>query len=186
MQPVHSFVSDRYYQPSPDGGQWYAINTRSNFEKRIADELSGNGVPSYLPAYVEIHQWKDRKQRVSVPLFPGYVFGRFRNSAGDRLQVLKRTGVVRILGHAGEIEAVPEGEIEAVQKILAACVPCFAHPLLREGRRVRVIRGALSGLEGILARVKKQSRLVVSIPLLNQSVAAEMDASDVEPIGSRG
>jgi transcription termination/antitermination protein NusG len=171
------------YEPALGRAQWYAVHTRSNFEKRTADELQARGVSSYLPAYLEIHQWKDRKQKVSRPLFPGYVFGQFSDYPEARLQVLKTVGVVRILGFNGEIEPISEREIEAVRRILDARVPCFAHPLLSEGRRVRVIRGALAGLEGILARIKNQSRLVVSVPLLNQSVAAEMNASDVEPIG---
>jgi transcription termination/antitermination protein NusG len=173
------------YEPGLDRTEWYAIHTRSNFEKRIAGELSVRGIPSYLPAYVEVHQWKDRKQNVSIPLFPGYVFAQFCDFPDARLQVLKTSGVVRILGHGSDIEPVPEGEIEAVRRILDARVSCFAHPLLREGRPVRVVRGPLSGVEGILARIKNQSRLVVSIPLLNQSVAAEMAAWDVEPISIR-
>jgi transcription antitermination factor NusG len=161
---------------------WYAIHGRSNFEKRIAGELSEKGITSYLPAFEEVHQWKDRKRKVEMPLFPGYVFARFFDDPETRLRVLRTAGVVRILGRGGEIEAVPEKQIESVRTVLTSRIPCFAHPMLRVGSPVRVVRGPLRGLEGMLARSKRQARLVVSVPLLNQSVTVEMNASDVEPI----
>jgi transcription antitermination factor NusG len=164
--------------------EWYAVHTRSNFERQIAAELAGRGIEAYLPAYEEVHQWKDRKQRVEIPLFPGYLFARFSDSPQTRLAVLRARGVVRILGDSSAVEPVPEEQIEAVQLLLNSKLPCLAHPFLREGTRVRVKRGALANLEGILVRVKNEARLVISIPLLSQSVAAEVDARDVEPLKS--
>ena len=163
--------------------EWYAVHTRSHFERQIAAELTGRGVESYLPAFEEVHQWKDRKQRVEIPLFPGYLFARFSDSPQRRLAVLQARGVVRILGDSGAIEPVPEEQIEAVRLLLNAKAPCFVHPFLREGTRVRVKRGALANLEGILVRVKNEARLVISIPLLSQSAAAEIDIRNVEFLG---
>src|ERR1035438_1730842 len=72
---------------------WYAVHTRSNFEQRVAGELGRKGFESYLPAYEETHQWRDRKKQVAVPLFPGYLFVRFVDSQELRLPVLRATGV---------------------------------------------------------------------------------------------
>ena len=163
---------------------WYAVHTRSRFDQRVASELGSRGFESYFPAYEEIHQWKDRKKKVAVPLFPGYVFVRFADSPGLRLRILHTAGVARILGNGGMIEAVPDEEIEAVQGLLRANVPYHAHPFLREGVQVRVKRGALKGLEGTLVRFKNRARLVISVALIAQSVAAEVDIRDVEPVGS--
>ena len=163
---------------------WYAIHTRSNYEQRVAGELARKGFESFLPAYHETHQWQDRKKIVAVPLFPGYVFVRFADSQGLRMPVLHTTGVVRILGTGGVIEAVPDEEIDAVQRLLNSNVRCHAHPFLREGVRVRVKRGALQDLEGTLVRFKNQARLVISVALIAQSVAAEVDIRDVEPVGN--
>ena len=160
---------------------WYAIHTRSNFEKRIAADLQAKGINPYLPSYSEIHQWKDRKKSIQVVLFPGYVFAQFCDSPGNRMAVLRIPGVVRILGQGGDLEPVPAQEIVSVQRLLAARVSCFQHPFLRQGQRVRVKRGVLAGLEGILVRVKNQSRLVLSVTLLSQSVATEVDTAHVEP-----
>ncbi len=161
---------------------WYAVYTRSNFEKRVAADLAAKHLENYLPLVEQLHQWKDRKKVVDVPVFPGYVFARFADSDKIRLQVLRTPGTVRILGQGDRIEPIPEVEIESIRRLLKANVPCFAHPFLREGAWVRVKRGALRDLEGILVRVKSKSRLVLSITLLSQAVATEIDISDVEVI----
>jgi transcription antitermination factor NusG len=164
---------------------WYALHTRSNFEARIAAELSDKGINTYLPAFDEVHHWKDRQKVVSVPVFPGYLFAYFADVPAVTLEVLKTRGLVRILGFGSGIEAVPEGEILYLHRMLDSKLQCFSHPFVREGDRVRVKRGALRGLEGILLRVKNQARLVISVSLLSQSVATEVNASDVEPAFGR-
>jgi len=165
---------------------WYALRTRSNFERNVAAELGDKGVENYLPSYEEVHQWKDRKKAVQVPLFPGYVFARFPNCSQARVTVLQTRGVSRILGVAQAIEPIPDDEIEAVRHLLSVRVSCCGHPYLREGDRVRVRKGPLRGLEGILVRIKNRARLVVSVNLIMQSVAAEVEIGHVEPIPSSG
>lgn len=145
----------------------------------MAAELTGRGVENYLPLFREVHRWKDRKKLVDLPVFPGYVFARFPDTNESRLRVLKALGVVRILGPGARIEPVPDAEIEAVRKLLGSGVAAFAHPFLREGAWVRVKHGPLKGVEGLLVRVKSQARLVLSVNLLSQSVATEIDAADV-------
>jgi transcription antitermination factor NusG len=161
---------------------WYAVYTRSNFEKRVAAELTAKHIENYLPVVQQLHQWKDRRKMVEVPVFPGYVFSRFRDSSQTRLQVLRTAGAVRILGQADQIEPIPDYEIESIRRLLKANVPCFAHPFLREGAWVRVKRGPLKDLEGLLVRLKSKTRLVLSISLLSQSVATEIDIVDVEVV----
>ena len=168
--------------PGQTADKWYALHTRSNFEKRIVTELSAKGIENFLPCYDEVHQWKDRKQKVSVPLFPGYVFSRLDESSGARLSVLRTAGVVRILGDSGGIEPVPDEQIEAIRILLRSKLPCLAYPFLREGCWVRVRRGPLAGVEGILVRAKGEARLVISVSMLSQSVAVEVDSCNVEPV----
>jgi transcription antitermination factor NusG len=168
---------------------WYAVYTRSNFEKRLVSDLTALHVENYLPVVEQVHQWKDRKKLIEAPVFPGYVFARFADSPHNRIKVLRATGTVRILGQGDRIEPVPDFEIESIRRLLKANVPCFAHPFLKEGAWVRVRRGPLKEVEGLLVRVKSKTRLVLSVALLSQSVATEIDISDVEvlkPAGSRG
>jgi len=142
--------------------------------------LAEKGIENYLPAFHEVHQWKDRKKLIELPVFPGYLFASIVDSREARLAILRIEGVVNILGQAERIEPVPENEIQAVRRLLESRTHFYAHPLLREGAWVRVKRGALKGLEGLLLRVKNQTRLVLSITLLSQSVSTEIDASDVQ------
>lgn len=160
--------------------RWYAVQTRSRFEQVVRAELSVKGVENYFATYQELHQWKDRKKLVEVPLFSGYVFVRFQDEDEALLQILRTTGVVRILGAAG-IEPIPDEEIDSIRRLLRSANRCFPHPFIREGAWVRVRRGVLAGIEGRLVRVKSQARLVLSVDLLSQSVATEVDARDVEP-----
>lgn len=174
-------LDEREYAPKKPS-RWYALHTRSHFEARVAGELHSKGLHTYLPAIEEIHQWKDRKKKLQVPLFPGYVFVQFPDIPKIKLTVLQTAGVVRILGHGNVIEYVPDEQIIAVHGLLAAKLPCSVHPFLKQGDWVRMRRGVLQGLEGFLVRVKNRSRLVISIPVLLQSVSAEVDARDAEPI----
>ena len=160
--------------------RWYALYTRSNFEKRVSCELVAKQVENYLPVVEQFHQWKDRRKRVEVPVFPGYVFVRLRDTHTTRLEVLRTAGSVRILGQGDRIEPVPEAEIASIRRLLKARVPCFAHPFLKEGAWVRVKSGPLRDVEGLLVRMKSKTRLVLSVALLSQSVATEIDVADVE------
>lgn len=165
----------------PTSARWYALQTRSRFEKLVRAELSGKKVEHYLPTFNEVHQWKDRKKVVELPLFSGYVFARFPDEDEARLQVLRTNGVVRILGAGGEMEPIPDWEIDSIRLALASGNQFFLHPFVREGAWVRVRRGALAGVEGRLVRLKSQTRLVLSVELLSRAVATEVDLGDVEP-----
>src|ERR1017187_5516657 len=174
------------YQTLQNGGalsspsSWYAVHTRSNFEVRVADQFSAKNIENFLPAYEEIHQWKDRKRRVLLPLFPGYLFVRIGDHTETRLPLLQTSGVVRIVGQGGKHEPVLDHEIEAIRIVLKSNTRCLAHPFLREGAWVRVKRGPLKGVQGYFVRLKNQSRLVISVNVLSQSVATELDCRDVE------
>jgi transcription termination/antitermination protein NusG len=158
------------------------MQTRSRFEKAVAAQLDAKAVEHYLPSFGELRQWKDRKKVVEQVAFPGYVFVRFADGGSARLNILKIPGAVRILGRGEELEPVPEHEIDAVRRMLQSSGKCRSHPFVKEGTRVRVRRGPLRDMEGILVRVNNHDRLVVSIELLSKAVATEVDARDVEPI----
>jgi transcription antitermination factor NusG len=139
-------------------------------------------VETYFPSFEEVHQWKDRKRVVKMAAFPGYVFARFADGY-SRVHILQARGAVRIVGHGGGIEPIPDRDIDSVRLLLGHKGRCFSNPFLREGTWVRVRRGPLKNLEGLLIRFKNSCRIVVSIELVSQSVAAEIDTSDVEVVG---
>lgn len=160
--------------------RWYALLTKARHEKTVRDQLIGNGVEQFLPTIRRATQWKDRKAKVEVPLFACYCFARFRWH--DKFTVLNVSGVLQIVGGGDRPEAIPEEEIDAVRAMMTSTLPYNAHPYLKEGTRVEVIRGPLQGVTGILLYNRRPCRLVISINLLQQAASVEIDADDVVPI----
>jgi len=159
---------------------WYALWTKSRHEKHVRDQLAGQGIQSLLPLIKRLNQWKDRKKEVELPLFPGYCFARF--AWKDHLIVLRASGIVRIIGSADQPQPIPDDEIQAIEKLMSVTLPYDSYPYLREGVRVRVIGGPLEGLEGILSRMDRQHRVVISVHLIQQAAAVEINLSNLVPI----
>ena len=167
----------------PDESAWWALYTRHQHEKTVAEMLEAKGLEVFLPLYESIRRWKDRSKMLSLPLFPCYVF--VRGAVNRRLQVVSTPGVHMILSHGEKIATVPEEEIEAIRRTVDGSMRVEPHPFLKVGERVRVTRGTLEGVEGILVRKKNLFRLILSVNMLAQSVAVEISAADVEPAVAR-
>lgn len=161
--------------------QWYAVHTRPRHEKVVAEQLVRRDIECFLPLREVLSRWKDRRKMVQFPLFPGYLFvhAEIRKS---RLDILKVDSVVRILGFNGKAEPVPTEQIEAVKKLVYSTLPYDPFPHLAVGDRVRIVKGPLRGLVGILVEKKNRYRFVLNIDLIQQSVSCEIDACDVESI----
>jgi transcription antitermination factor NusG len=168
---------------SEHAGEWNAVYTRHQHERTVADSLAGNGFEVFLPMYEVIRQWADRKKRISLPLFPCYVF--VRNSFARSIKVLSTPGVHSLVMFSGRPAPIPESEIDGIRKAVESRFPVEPHPFLRCGDWVRVKSGALAGLEGILVRKKDCYRLVLSMNLLGRSIAVEVDAFSVQPLPRR-
>ena len=159
---------------------WYGLRVRSNFEQQVSSLLRAKGVEAYLPAYNARRLWSDRVRELQIPLFPGYVFCQITQPA--RPLVLATTGVVGIAGTQSLPLPIPDSEIAAVKKMVESKSAVEPWPFLRTGQRVRVYRGPLAGLEGILLSVKSSHKLVVSITLLGRSIASQIDPAYVKPV----
>jgi len=175
---VHGSVVDA--SPAP---AWHALWTRSHCEQLVHDQLAVKGFNLFLP---KIDQWSRRggvTRLIRVPLFPGYVFLHGAMDKGSYVEVLKARGLVQVLGERWDrLATIPDGEIDAIQRIVGAKVLTLPYPYLREGQRVRITRGPLADVEGILVRTKpNRGLLVVSVDLLRRSVAAHVDCTWVVP-----
>lgn len=159
--------------------RWYAAYTCANHEKRVAAELGARDVEHFLPLYGSVRRWKDRRVTLDLPLFPGYVFVRL--ALCERLRALQIPSVVRLVGCGGLPTALPDTEIEIMRSGLSQSLCAEPHPFLAVGRRVRITAGPFAGLEGILKRKKSNLRVVVSLGLIQRSVAVDVDAADVRP-----
>jgi transcription antitermination factor NusG len=164
---------------SPHAPHWYAAYTCANHEKRVGEHFTKRLVEHFLPLYESTRHWKDRRIRLELPLFPGYIFVRLAIS--DRLQVVQVPGVVNLIGFGGRPSPLPEDQIATLRQGLISQIRVQPHPYLQAGRRVRVRSGPLAGLQGILLRRKNRSRFVISLDLIMRSVAAEIDLSELEP-----
>jgi transcription antitermination factor NusG len=173
-----------HVQMNNDDSSWWALYTRHQHEKVVAEMLEAKGLEVFLPLYESIRRWKDRSKTLSLPLFPCYVF--VRGGLNRRLQVVSTPGVHMILSRGEHVATVPEDEIEAIRRTVEGSLRVEPHPFLKCGERVRVTRGSLEGVEGILVRKKSLYRLILSVNMLAQSVAVEINASDVEPVMPRG
>ena len=159
--------------------EWFAVRTRSRQEKVAAAMLEGLSVPTFLPLKSEIHQWSDRKREVITPLFSGYLFVQLDIARDSRLPVLKVPGIVGFVGnHAGPIP-IPDQQIENIRALLESGVDYTVGPLLKEGDRVRVMRGSLSGMEGTLTRTNSETRLILSVDLVKRSLIISVSREDV-------
>jgi transcription antitermination factor NusG len=159
---------------------WYAIHTRSRHEKVVRDQFLAKGITHLLPLHRKRSVWKDRVKMVEVPLFGGYIFGHF--ALQDKLQILQTIGVVRMVSLNGVPAPVPDEQIEAIHKLMEYQLPYDPHPYLREGMRVRIKRGPLSGAEGILVEKRKHYRFIISVDLIQKSVAVDVDSVDIEAL----
>jgi transcription antitermination factor NusG len=164
--------------------RWYAAYTSANHEKRVAEQLGVRLVEHFVPLYESMRRWKDRKVRLQLPLFPGYVFVRL--AACERLRVLQVPGVARLVGFNGLPCALPDSDIEALKAGLASGIRAEPYPFQLVGRRVRVKAGPLEGLQGIVVRRKNRLRLVISLDLIHRAAAVEVEATDLEPVGKAG
>jgi transcription antitermination factor NusG len=163
--------------------QWYALQVQTRLGSIASAALRGKGYEEFLPLYRSSRRWSDRVKQIDMPLFPGYMFCRF--NPHDRLvPVLTTPGVIGILG-AGKVPIpVDEEEIEAIRTIISSGLAARPWPYLAVGSKIYIEDGPLSGLEGIVANADKVDRLVVSVSLLQRSVAVQIDSNWARPVSN--
>ena len=162
---------------------WYAVYTRSRHEQVVSDRLSEKAINNFLPMMERWSRRSDRRKKIRVPLFPGYLFVKALLDNETWVEILKTDGVVHLLSMNKTPQSIPEKQVLDLKSLTGADHVIDLYPYLRVGDRVRVVNGPLTGVEGFLVREKpSQNRLVVSVDLLMQSVSVELDVWDVEPI----
>jgi transcription antitermination factor NusG len=159
---------------------WFALQVKQRYEQLTATALRNKGYEEFLPLYKHRRRWSDRIKQVDLPLFPGYLFCRLDPT--NRLPILTTPGVVLIVGIGKVPVPVEESEMAGLRSIVASQVPAEPWPFLRAGQRVRIDYGPLRGVEGVFLNHKNQSRLVVSVSILQRSVAVEVDSDWVTPL----
>jgi transcription antitermination factor NusG len=161
---------------------WFAIQTRPRFEKKVTNELQEKGIEVFLPVQNCLRQWSDRRQMVEMPLFPGYVFVRAAGTVDARVNVLRTNGVASFVGVRGIGSMIPDEEISAIQTLLKEQIPFQPHPFLKIGQRIRILGGSLDGIQGLLTDIRGDQSLVISVELIQRSIAMRVSGFQVEAI----
>ncbi|HTM11128.1 MAG TPA: transcription termination/antitermination NusG family protein [Verrucomicrobiae bacterium] len=159
--------------------KWHALWTRSHCEQLVHDQLAAKHFEAFLP---KINIWSRRgglRCLTQIPLFPGYLFIHHAIDKQSYNEICKTRGLVRILGERWDrLASIPEKEIESIKRVLDSSLQAMPHAYVREGQRVRISRGPLKDIEGMLLRIKPEKGLfVVSVDLLQRSVAVEIDCT---------
>jgi len=175
-----NLFSSKAEVPESDKPAWYALQVWSRKESAVSTHLRSLGYECFLPTYKAQRQWSDRVKELEQPLFPGYLFSRF--DFRNRRQLVIAPGVLQIVGNGKAPLPVAECEIEKLQLAVASEISRQPWPYIQVGERVRVNHGSLRGVEGILINIKGSHRVVLSISLLQRSVAIEVDLSWVTAI----
>jgi transcription antitermination factor NusG len=162
------------------GPEWYALYTKHQHEKTVARTLRFKGFDTFLPSYASTRTWKTGKKILQLPLFPCYVF--IRGKLERRLDIITTPGIYALVSQAGKPCPIPASEMDAIQRALSSGRQIEPHPLLKCGEWVRIKRGPMAGVEGILARKKNLCRLILSVNMLGKAAAVEIDSSAVERI----
>jgi transcription antitermination factor NusG len=163
---------------SNPASNWYALYTRHQHEKVVAQILTRRGFEILLPLYKSVRRWKDRTKVLSVPLFSCYIF--LKGGLERRWDILNTPGIYDLVSSGGQPIAIPTHEIDAIQQVVNSGFRLEPHPLLRIGERVRIKRGPLAGLQGLLVRQRNIYRLVLSVEMLGRAAAVEVDSFLVE------
>jgi transcription antitermination factor NusG len=158
--------------------EWFALYTKHQHEKSVDALLARKGFQTFLPLYRTSHRWSDRHQIVALPLFACYLFVRAELTA--KVEILRTAGVRWLVENSGRACAIPDEDIETVRKVCVSGAIVQPHAFLKQGDLVRVRSGALTGIQGVLLRIKNECRVVVSVEPLRKSLSVEVDATDLE------
>jgi transcription antitermination factor NusG len=161
---------------------WFAIQTWPRHEKKVATELREKGISVFLPMFSEKRQWSDRQRFVELPLFPQYAFVRISAKLEARVPVLRTAGVTGFVGKRGMGIPIPDCEVDGIRAVLAQRIPFHHHAFLNVGKRIRIRGGSLDGVEGILTAINSDATLVVSVELIQRSLAIRIAGFAVEPV----
>jgi transcription antitermination factor NusG len=185
---THSVIAEQSFSVEfgTDSRQtaWFAVQTRPRYERKVGFDLQEKGIESFVPLRTVSRRWSDRQKMLQVALFSGYTFVRMVATQDTRVAVLRTNGVVSFVGPRGIGTPIPDSEIEAVQTLLKHHIPFSEHPFLTIGQAVRILGGALDGITGILTKINGDQSLVISVELIQRSVAMRVAGYNIEPVGS--
>ena len=160
---------------------WYAVYVRSRHEKSVYSALLDKGIDASLPMMTVVRKWSDRKKKMQIPLFRGYVFVNIDVNI-DNLNVLQTAGVVKFIGIRNKPSRIPDEQIRWMHMLVAESATVRAEKEFPLGQRVRVMIGPFKGIKGVVKRVGSRSQLVVLIESIMQAISIDIKPEYLEKI----
>lgn len=157
--------------------KWVAFYTKPRQEFKAAQEIQNLNIECYLPTIITLRQWSDRKKKIQVPLFNGYVFAKVDEK--ERLTAVQQDSIVKIISFAGKPSYIPEWQIESLKKMLIETPDVFVTNGLEVGQHVKITEGPFAGVDGYIKEMNKEKWLCVSIELLNRTVSVKLSLDSV-------
>lgn len=165
-----------------DGRQWFVVYTRARAEKKVYADLCSLGIEAYLPLRKALHQWKDRKKMVEVPLISSYVFVKLKSNERD--VVFRCNHIVRYITFEGKPVAVPEKQMVSLRSLVESDVDIEAVvESIRPGEHVKIVFGPLAGITGEFVSLESEKRFLLRINKIGYSLIAKIPAAWVEKEG---
>ena len=162
---------------------WYAVYAQVRHESKVYSRLTAKAFECLFPQMERWSRRQDRRKRIQVPIFPGYLFVRIVLDNYQQVKILQTPGVVSLVRNRDGPLQVPDSQIDSLRTLLGSNTAISSHSYLEEGVRVRIANGPLYGCEGILVRKRNEkARLVVAIDIIQQAVSVELAEEDVEPL----
>ena len=180
-QPITESTTWPEIPTSLGSGDWFALQTRSRFERKICVQVENKNHEAFVPVTRSRHRWSDRYQTIETPLFPGYVFVRAVANSSDRLAIVQTNGVYGFVTFNGNVARIPEQQINDLRRIEQQNSAWSPYPFLKAGQLVRIHGGCLDGLQGIFV-ADRGNKLVISIAPMQRSIALDVDSYDLEPV----
>ena len=161
---------------------WYVIQTKPRYEKKVLEHINYKGIEAYLPLIENIRYWSDRKKRVKVPLFSGYVF--INGTDNDRFNAItNNAGAIRYLMFEKRPAIINQDEINNIKISLNAPDKISIEELkISKGDIVEVTYGIFKGLKGEIVQLRGSYKLIVNIVELNTAISVQLNNSEVKLI----
>lgn len=157
--------------------KWVAFYTKPRQEFKAAQEIQSLNIECYLPTIITLRQWSDRKKKIQVPLFSGYVFSKVNEK--ERLTAVQQDSIVKVISFDGKPSYIPECQIESLKKMLLETPDVFVTNGLEIGQHVKITEGPFAGVDGCIKEMNKERWLCVSIELLNRTVSVKLSLDSI-------
>ena len=175
----HDIAKSEIFKPHVK--YWYVVYVRSRHEKKVYHLFVEMGIESSLPLIKTTRKWSDRKKKVEMPLFRGYVFVRI-DVGTDKRNILITDGVVKFIGIRNNPSRIPDEQIHWIHMMVEESDTVQNENVIPVGQKVRVTAGPFKGIEGVVMRSGKRPRLVVHIESIMNAVSVDINPNYLDEI----